>query len=293
MQLRAIKHLREETAAPLRLLGAGVGSLGESLHAVHALPVEVNSTMTRTYLDDTTSVFGRLLQLYDSRRAPDNEAVTGTSNFSLHDDGGGGEDLQRDLVLFSTPIDTLSTPSNQEQHVESDTPSLDDANAELANVFVADEIEANVWSYRSQHGGRNALADACRRGCLEVVHAILQPQHRAQASKLLHDTDDEGLTPLAIAASFVEPRRCVAVVNDTSSNNADLESCFPSEVQDTAAGMVEALLAFDRRFNDGQIDLVLALPLAAGAGASPTTLKVRSSLPAFAFDLDLPQSAGA
>ena len=122
-----------------------------------------------------------------------------------------------------------------------------------------------------------------------------------QARRLLHDVDDEGLTPLALAASYVQPRRCLTVPRQLSMDTTSTvgttamavsvtpavaptlllqsmrvslaESFLPMWELDTAATMVNSLLRFDRQHNDSQIDLVLALPVAAAAGASPSTMQ--------------------
>jgi hypothetical protein len=56
-------------------------------------------------------------------------------------------------------------------------------------------------------------------------------------------------------------------------SRASAESFLPLAESDAAFEMVQLLLAFDRRHNDGQIDLVLALPVAAAHGASLQTVR--------------------
>ncbi len=55
---------------------------------------------------------------------------------------------------------------------------------------------------------------------------------------------------------------------------AGVDAFLPRAERDTAARMVAALLRFDRVYNEGQIDLVLALPVAAEAGASLATVRL-------------------
>lgn len=145
------------------------------------------------------------------------------------------------------------------------------ATIELATVFSdVDTVNKTVWNYRSPVGNRNALAEACRRGCVDVVAKMLQAVHRKKICRLLHETDNEGLTILAHAAGFVECNRCDEIPKIVM---GEVETFLPLIESDVSAEMVTMILEFDKTYNDGQIDVVLSLPLAAERGASYSTIK--------------------
>ena len=88
---------------------------------------------------------------------------------------------------------------------------------------------------------------------------------------MLHEVDDEGLTPLVHAASFVDLNRWPRSPSQRIARNVGAETFLPSHQRDVATQLVKLLLDFDLKHNNRQIDLVIALPVAAANGASLAT----------------------
>jgi hypothetical protein len=165
------------------------------------------------YLDDG-SVFCRLLKLYDDSDPHgdgdvDGDAVAAAAAASApgYEDGSGDQDVGSDDDGDSDDDhnhDDDDLEAAAETEAEEDRRRAEEAaEEELAAVFAQDEVDTAVWQHRSAIGSRSALADACRRGCLPAVEAVLRADP-PRARALLHDTDEGGMTPLAFAASYVQ-----------------------------------------------------------------------------------------